>query len=504
MTMAFGGDAKNYTVIDNEFHGGGGIDLEDVQYSLIADNRIYDNGKLCVATNSIARNNTAGIAMISAVRSWLLTGAKNPVQFTNNNVTTLRINELADVKNNNIGSITIFNINAENSSITSNNITGTVDISRATNITFSNNIVNNYANYTINVTTANNSITNNYLVASSLAGSDTIISENNNIISNNTPLAGNTYNITDSTYSNYFNNDGVLITSVIGNYSKLYLQGDFYNKNFTFRNTKINLIGDNATLYNSTITSADNSITTMTNSRINNKNNNNNTIILESDNNRIINVTIKHDTDRTSTEILVKGLLNTIENNKIIVNSSNNITAISVLSADNVINNNKINLNTIATANAVIIKSDKITSNQLTNNNIEIKSDKSHGITFENSNTSIITNTINITANEGYLIETYFNSNVTLNINITSNTLNANGNNIKGITVEGKNIIIRSNTINLKCKNASQNNTAILLRNSDNITIAWGNNITAVNASGLILTNTNNTKGEYQKKLVYR
>ena len=161
---------------------------------------------------------------------------------------------------------------ASNNTVRNNTMDNNIWVTGKNN-TIENNTIITDKNYAIGGTTAgtNNTIRYNYLVAAVADGDDSVNLSTNNIISDNLPLVTG-YNITDETYSQFFNEDGTVIDGKIVNSSKIYLIGTFNNKDFTFAKDKIAIVGSDAVLLNSTITAEGTSHISISNITINNTN----------------------------------------------------------------------------------------------------------------------------------------------------------------------------------------------------------------------------------------
>ena len=398
---------QNSTIINNTVSY-----IVAIPNSYIANNTVSNS--IGAANNSIIINNKAKSLTIAGVNVKVY----NNIITENTTISTGN----ANVTENNLYNIILNNAKASETNITSNNITGSVIITKANKINISDNIIENNNDYTINIATSNNTITNNYLTASTQAGYITIISTGDNLIENNTPEPGNQYNITDDLYQDFFDEDGVFnATKSIGNYSTINLQGIFTNKNFTFSNIILTVNGINATLYNATITSTNDSKISLSNITINNGKNSKKAVILETDYNKVRDITIKHISKDTAQEIYVTGINNIIDNNKIIIYApSTNIdwstspalskvAGIIILSDKNMITDNIINVVATTTTGTGTVEAITIQgsaeqtadNNTVKNNKITVNgTDYAYGINMgENANHNIInSNIINMTS----------------------------------------------------------------------------------------------------------
>ena len=142
---------------------------------------------------------------------------------------------------------------ANNATIRNNTLNNNIHITGKNN-TIENNFVNTTKDFAVQGTNAatNNTIINNTLYANS-ADSDFSVSVNaNNIVADNLPKV-ETYNITDETYSQFFDENGVEIADKFQSGSKINLIDEFNNKNFIFNTGKLTVVGVNAILNNASI-----------------------------------------------------------------------------------------------------------------------------------------------------------------------------------------------------------------------------------------------------------
>ncbi|OED30031.1 Ig-like domain repeat protein [Methanosphaera sp. WGK6] len=443
VTMQWGqGVSGSVTFINNTFNNGCGFSGALPNSTYI--NNTVNNGPFTVGVNAYVENNTARIATLA-----------NNTTFVGNTITAnVTVQGLVNMTNNTVGGIIVNNANAKESNITNNTINGAVTVTKATGLNISDNIIQSTSDYTIKIDTTNNIVTGNYLTTPTLAGEDTLIIVSGNTVENNRPEAGSQYNITDETYSNFFDENGVLLNK-ISNYSKINLLGTFNNKNFTFNNIIINVNGVEAVLLNSTIKATNNASVKITNMTINNSNSNDHAIILESNKNIVANVSInRNTTNNISQEIYITGNTNTVQTTNITTNapasdikygvdpSIANLAAIVVLSNDNTIVNNTIIVNSTTstsqwgygTIEAITVQgSTKTTANnnKVTNNNITINSPEyGYGINIgENTSANTIqSNTINMNS-KNYAAGIQIGYGTSTSNTIQSNTININATN---------------------------------------------------------------------------
>ena len=432
ITTAWGGTTANNTIVNNTVRNINGM----------VDGYVANNtaGSITTGLRSVIENNN--VANLTASSSSIV---------RNNNITEkLTVSNAAvNVTNNTVNNIIVNNARAAGTNITANNVTGTVRLNNAKNVNVSDNLIVNEEDYTLTVTGTNNIIANNHLIAGTHAGMDTVTIANGNTVENNTPEAGSIYNITDETYNNFFDEKGVFnATSLINNYSTINLLGTFNNKNFTFKNVVLTIIGVNATLNNATIASMDESKLSINNITINNARNNNKAVILETDNNKVRNVNIKHVTKSTAQEIYVTGVNNKIENNSITVYAPSkgmnwaenpvvsNVAGIIILSGKNTVQNNIVNIiatttTGVGTVEGITVQgssSSTANNNVVKNNKVTVKAtDYAYGINVgENANSNTIqSNNINMTS-DNYAAGIQIGYGTAANNTLQSNTININ------------------------------------------------------------------------------
>lgn len=516
-------------IINNTFNLGCGIDGQFKNVSFI-NNTINDNGNMKIYDNTTFQNN-------------IVTG--NLTIYTPMNITGENLHNV------------IFETNSTNSNLTNNNINGAINITRGTNITIADNQIDNNENYTINAKTTGNIIRNNTLIAGTLAGESTVIMTAGNILEDNKPEPAEDVILTDENYYTYFNDDSTSKSDVIGNYSKIYMSGDFYNKKFTFTNIKTNLVNNQSTLYNTTITVNDDAKININNVTIDNTKTSEPAIIINSKENIIKNMKIKQDTEdaittivlngdsntlsyntvnitTTSTEetaaIKVSSNKNTLNNNNINIKASNDASAIIIGSEDktadgNIILSNTINLNTTANTNTIII-GENTNKNNISRNTLNINSANATAFTVTGKSTSkniIERNNINInsteyacaidiTTNENTVTDkiTVYQNTININsekangiifndtyknikeANITNNMITVSANDLKVMTVTGDNVVL-SGTFTPKSTEENENNVALTITDSQNISMSGVLSIELTNSDGAILNNVTNS-----------
>ena len=526
----------NNTIVAGGFstQWGGGV----VNNQTFRNNKLLNGGMTAVFANSTYINNTI---------SGGLTVSNSTVE---NNIVkgTTTIRGTSQLRNNNLTNITVSDKLAVNSIIENNNITGLVQVTQG-NITLKNNVIASSENLALNVKTSNNTIINNIITAGPKAGDDAVvIDKTTNTYENNTPETGVVYNITDGTYSNFFDADGNILTNVT-DYSKLNFQGVFNNKNFIIKNKKVTITGEDALLNNGTITVSDDSLVWISDIQMNTENAN--AIVLNTQKNKINNVNITH--TGVSTTILVNGDNTLISNVNIIKNNEqadSSLNVIEITSSNNNINNVNINATSNGEVKAIVFTANnKITNNIVKSNTINIKASKATAIALNGdiNLTALNSNTIKLETTEdaqGILINGNTNNNTISSnkINITSdnnakgiiaanatqtglkeeiqsNQISITSKNAAGITVNfadkymnavissnkilinttqqvngiyfnGENLTTRGNTINVTSQQNIADNSAITLVGKN--IISNGYTINAINASALIITDSDN------------
>ena len=242
-------------IINNVFNASTGVYITsgaNANYSVIIANNTFDD----------MRPSAVAVTLLSTTKpSWSV--------YSVGGVQTIIENNTINVPNVEYGyGIYV----ASNNTIRNNTMDNNIWVTGKNN-TIENNTIVTDKSYAIGGTTAgtNNTIRYNYLVASAADGDDSVNLTENNVISDNLPVIIN-YNITDETYSQFFNEDGTVIEGKILNSSKICLIGTFNNKDFIFTKDKIAIVGNNAVLLNSTIKEEGTSQISISNITINNTN----------------------------------------------------------------------------------------------------------------------------------------------------------------------------------------------------------------------------------------
>ena len=465
-----GGSASsgtNGTFIDNEFYRTVSVSVS--ANGIATGNAHYGNGTVTIAANSTVTNNTFYNATISGAG----------VTFENNTVLSrLNVNQPTNVKNSNLNNINVAS-NGKGSNITNNNITGTVT-SAADNVTIDSNNITTTNDYAVVVTGATNTVTNNILLTSTKAGDDTLNVKADTTVDANTPEAGAKFVVTDETYSNFFDEHGVLSNENVTDYSTLTFQGPFFEKIFII-NKVLTLNSQDAVITNGFIVADEGAIISVENFTFNNtKVGNDNTILLRTDGNLVRNNKFYRTSNNgPSHEVMVEG-----DNNIIIANTfdlaipvldidysqypfaMSEASAISVTGSNNNINKNNIKVvNTTSDAGtiSVIDLASKTASsyNQVINNTIVASS--SGYLYGVNLGANTDRNTINqnkITMDSGYYTagiqigySPAYNNTIYQNVlNLSSPVsygilASAYGGEVAGTTINNNTVIITANQL---------------------------------------------------------
>ncbi len=134
------------------------------------------------------------------------------------------------------------------------------------------------------------------------------------------PTTDSDYVITDETYGDYFDDDGVLKAGTIADESTVTLQGDFNSKSFVFTDSNLKIVGDNAIVYGGTVKSTDTAKIDLSNVVINNTDSDlTSAIILESDGNIISSSSIYYNGTNEFKAITINGNENTVQNVSIVM-----------------------------------------------------------------------------------------------------------------------------------------------------------------------------------------
>jgi len=233
-----------------------------------------------------------------------------------------------------------------NDSLVINNTANNLEVMGTNSIIRNNNITNNQT-YTINGTGTNNTIKDNYLTSLDKYGDESVnLNKELNTIANNTPIVQNII-ITDETYSDFFDDESNIKLDVVKNYTKIYLTGEIYNKDFKFNNIITNIYNNQSILYNSTLELNENSKVKIEKLTINN-------------------------TDKKA--LIINAENSIIKENTIYAYAINNITELITINADNtVFENNNIYYNqSIETENPIVTLKINSENNNITTNTIQI------------------------------------------------------------------------------------------------------------------------------------
>jgi len=256
--------------------------------------------------------------------------------------------------------------NSVSSDVTTSTVSQNVDVTSNTQLvtTKSNNNENKKTNIYKNVTKKEN----NKETTPTKTDANLIKSNRNDEIKSE-PENGGTFEMTDETYSTFFDNNGNLINTDVTNSSTLTFKGTFNDKIFKFDNINLTLTGDEAVINNGFISTDNNAVIKLGNVVFNNtKEGIENSILLNTDNNEIKSVTIyRTSTNGRSREIMVNGDDNIIQSNIFDLSipvipvdyseypfSMSETSAISVTGSRNTINSNRITVRNTTTSTGTI------------------------------------------------------------------------------------------------------------------------------------------------------
>ncbi|RAP45896.1 MAG: hypothetical protein BZ136_08160, partial [Methanosphaera sp. rholeuAM74] len=406
-----------------------------------------------------------------------------------------------------------------NNTVENNTLDSKIQVDGNYNTITQNTITNNEKAAIYLSTSANNNvITDNTLQAMITTGNSAVDSnKQTNTIENNVPESPVDVELSDETYSQFFNEDGTLKTSVV-NGTMIKIVGDVNNKNITLDNAKVGIKRENGKLNNVSITVKENANTIIDSVIINNTNSNPYAVQLESENNIILSSTININTTNPVTAVVIKGDSNKLESNtmKIYGPSSNTTGLADTIAVDIQSSNNRLTGNsyqmyntTDSTANIIGIKiqnnDHKLTNNYVNGGNgISITNNNIIGFYLENADNNTIEGELGdnfIPTNEGigvYLVDSENNI-----ITECPQIRNTNAKSICGIKVEGKTKIVNYNIIKTpSITTLGENAVCLELINTNNTNIqpvtekgwyrATGNDITTIS-----IVNSNNTNISY-------
>ena len=228
---------------------------------------------------------------------------------------------------------------------------------------------------------------------------------------------GQNHIINNTSYDNYFDEDGVIFNDSVKDNDTLTITGTIINKNFYIEDLSLNIEGNNATLIESTIEAIGKPIT-VSNITINNTDTRNSAIIFYSSNCTLQNSTIITNTTNDVKAVYIVGNNTTIKNNIITVGGPSDeidwysdpdlarTLAVAIVSNNNIIKNNTITTySTISKISYGSIESitiqGSISGNRAENNIIEdniittTTTDYAYGINLgQNINNNTIRNNI--------------------------------------------------------------------------------------------------------------
>lgn len=326
--------------------------------------------------------------------------------------------------------------------------------------------------------------------------------------------------INNTTYDNYFDEDGVIYNDAVKDNDTLTITGTITNKNFYIEDLSLNIEGNNATLIESTIEAIGKPIT-VSNITINNTDTRNSAIIFYSSNCTLQNSRIITNTTKDVKAVYIVGNNTTIKNNIITVGGPSDeidwysdpdlarTLAVAIVSNNNLIKNNTITTyRTISKISYGSIESitiqGSISGNRAENNIIEdniittTTTDYAYGINLGQNinNNTIRNNIINTTGNNfadsiqafsavNYLIIT--GNNITSTSNNFSDGIAVSKDNMAGKTM---NNIITYNNMHI----TGYTSTLIDIGNLEYSTIAYNNGtINSTYPYGFNIKGDNNT-----------
>ena len=365
------------TFIDNEFYRT--VSVSMAANTIAYGNAHYGNGTTSIAANSTVVNNTFYNATISGAG----------VTFENNTIVSrLNVNQPTNVVNGNLNNVSIA-ANGKGSNITDSMVSGTIT-SAGANVTIDSNHIITTNDNTVVVTGATNKVTNNELLTSTKAGDDTLSVKDDTIVEGNYPEAGAKFVVTDETYSDFFDEHGVLSNENVTDYATLTFKGEFNDKIFIVDKI-LTITGEDALINNGFIVADENACILVENITFNNtKAGYDETILLKTDGNVIRNNKFyRTSNDGPSHEVMVEGDDNVITANTFdlaipVLNmdytyypfAMSETSAISVTGSNNNINKNNIKVvntteNAWGTISVIDLASQTASSyNQVINNTI--------------------------------------------------------------------------------------------------------------------------------------
>ena len=193
--------------------------------------------------------------------------------------------------------------------------------------------------YTITTTKTNNTIINNELVADILVGDDSVNAPADNTITGNTPTYIN-YILSEDTYSTFFDENGILKPQTTPKDIHFLINGTIANKNIIINNNMTITITNynNALLINSTITTLGTTNLNMSNIAIINKDK----VAIEL-NTPANTINYNNITTNTNAVNIINSTKLEFNYNNIVVNSTNNVSAITIKDSNSTKNNIKYN-----------------------------------------------------------------------------------------------------------------------------------------------------------------
>ena len=495
----------NLTLTNSTFNNATGVYLTDNIFNLNYDDEF----------SFVIENNTFDTVKISSLFTTLSTYSDKVFAIYSNSKYNALIKDNIITLNNDGFGIYLTNNNTVKNNILDSKIQVEGNYNNITQNTITN---NEKATIYLGNSANNNIITDNTLKSLITTGNNAVSTNNQqNTIENNLPESPADVELSDETYSNFFNEDGT-IKQDIANGTMIKIIGDVNNKNITIDNAKVGLKRVNGKLNNVSITVKENANLLIDSIIINNTNTNSYAVKFESENNIISSSTININTTTPITAVLIKEDNTLLESNTFnIYGPTSNTTgladtiAVDIQSSNNKLTSNIYNIyNTTNDKDGYSIgikihnENKKITNNNINDARSNLQTGSSITIYLENSDYNSIGFKIDantwlsgITGIGTYLIDSN-NNNIYSGASVRGTDLE-NGYNI---IIEGKNTVANNNLIKIPMLHAqAKNSTNIKLINANNTIITSSNNNanfrTYNKGSCVEILNSNNTNISY-------
>ena len=494
----------NLTLTNSTFNNATGVYLTDNifnwnyndEFSFVIENNTFDTVKISSLFTTLSSYSDKVFAIYSNSKYNAL--IKDNIITLNNDGFGIYLTNNNTVENNTLDSK--IQVEGNYNNITQNTITN-----------------NEKATIYLGNSANNNIITDNTLKSLITTGNNAVSTNNQqNTIENNLPESPADVELSDETYSNFFNEDGT-IKQDIANGTMIKIIGDVNNKNITIDNAKVGLKRQNGKLNNVSITIKENANALLDSLIINNTNDNPFVIQLESENNILSSSTINVNTTSPITAIIIKGDHNQLETNTLnIYGPSSNTTgiadtiAVSIESSNNILTNNNYfiynttaNKDTYSIAVKVHNNNKKINNNKINEGRFNLRTESSITAYIENSdyNTVSFSNANTwLTGTTG--IGTYL---IDSDNNVIGSPAFVRGDTLENayeIIIEGRTKVANNNSIKTPMLHAqAKNSTNIKLINANNTIITATNNNanfrTYNTGSCVEVLNSNNTDISY-------